>query len=112
MNEIIPAHVAASRGPVALFGHARPRPGREDELRAVLVSFVGPTRAEPGAVAYHLHEDPQRPGVLAFYEHWASGADLAAHLALPQMQAFAERRHELLDGDLAIDFLVPVEPPA
>lgn len=51
----------------------------------------------------------QFDGVLALYEQWASGRDLADHLRLPQMQAFLEQRHELLDGDLEITFLDPIE---
>lgn len=110
MNSPIPERIAHSAGAVALFGRARPRAGRERELEDLLRSFVAPTRRESGCVAYHLHRDPERPGVLAFYEHWASGAALAEHLELPQMQAFLERRHELLEGDLEIGFLEPVEP--
>lgn len=110
MDSVIPVEIAESSEPVALFGHARPLPGQESRLRALLQSFVAPTRQEPGSVAYHLHADPQQPGVLAFYEHWTSGHDLAERLRLPEMQAFLHRRHELLDGDLEITFLRPLEP--
>ncbi|MGO2751049.1 MAG: putative quinol monooxygenase [Pseudoclavibacter sp.] len=108
MNSVIPADVAASPSPVALFGYAHPRPGREAELEATLRSFLTPTRAEAGALAYEVHAVPDAPGVMAFYEHWASGLALAEHLRLPQMQGFLATRMELLERDLEIRFLTPL----
>lgn len=108
MESVIPSEVADSAGPVALFGFATPKPGREDELERTLRSFVQPTRAEEGAIVYEIHSDPRRPGVIAFYEHWASGEHLRRHLELPQMQTFLAHRGELLDGDLDIQFFRPL----
>lgn len=108
MNSVIPADVAASPSPVALFGYAHPRPGRESELEATLRSFLTPTRAEAGALAYEVHAVPDAPGVIAFYEHWASGPALARHLQRPEMQEFLETRMQLLERDLDITFLTPL----
>ncbi|MGO3885903.1 MAG: putative quinol monooxygenase [Mycetocola sp.] len=94
-------------GPVALVGVARPRPERAGELAALLYSFVEPTRAEPGAVAYNLHTADN--GDLVFYEHWRSAEDLAAHLALPHMRDFQDRRMDYLVEDLNVRWLTPVE---
>lgn len=83
-------------------------PHRAAELRALLLSFVEPTRAEPGALAYDLHEDSA--GDLVFTERWRSEADLRSHLAQPHMVAFQESRMEYLAEDLSIRWLTPLEP--
>ncbi|HXH36530.1 MAG TPA: putative quinol monooxygenase [Plantibacter sp.] len=95
-------------GVIALVGTAKPLPHRAAELRALLTSFVEPTRAEPGALAYDLHEDDA--GDLVFTERWRSEADLRAHLALPHMVAFQTSRMEYLAEDLRISWLTPIEP--
>jgi quinol monooxygenase YgiN len=94
-------------GPVALVGVARPRPERASELKALLLSFVAPTRAEPGLIHYLLHEDGN--GNFVFYERWASAADLNAHLDLSHMRDFQARRMEYLASDLEIEWLRPAE---
>ncbi|MGW7075319.1 putative quinol monooxygenase [Streptomyces sp. NPDC054866] len=73
-------------------------------------SFVEPTRQEPGCLEYHFHEDRDEPGVFVFYEAWRTQADLDAHLALPHMRAFWERRMEYLESDLDIRFLTMHSP--
>ncbi|MET9403370.1 putative quinol monooxygenase [Kitasatospora sp. NPDC002965] len=96
--------------PFTLVGTARPRPDRAEELKELLLSFVEPTRQEAGCLEYHFHEDRQEPGVFVFYEAWRSEADLDAHLALPHMRAFWERRMDYLETDLDIRFLTMHSP--
>ncbi len=108
MSEIVPEAVLHSATPVALVGTARARPGQADDLERTLRSVLVPTRAEAGCRVYELHHGPD--GDLRFYEQWADGAALAAHLATPTMQEFLDRRHELLAGDLEVTFWTPLEP--
>ncbi|MEU1816868.1 putative quinol monooxygenase [Streptomyces roseifaciens] len=96
--------------PFTLVGTARPKPERAEELKQLLLSFVEPTRQESGCLEYHFHEDRDEPGVFVFYEAWRSQADLDAHLALPHMQAFWERRMDYLETDLDIRFLTMHSP--
>lgn len=95
---------------VTLVGIARPKPERAEELKELLLSFVAPTRQEPGCLEYHFHEDRDEPGVFVFYEAWRSQADLDAHLALPHLSAFWESRMEYLASDLEIRFLTMRSP--
>ncbi|MFC8128364.1 putative quinol monooxygenase [Streptomyces sp. NPDC057302] len=96
--------------PFTLVGTARPKPERAAELKELLLSFVEPTRQEPGCLEYHFHEDRDEPGVFVFYEAWRSQADLDAHLELPRMRAFWERRMDYLEADLDIRFLTMHSP--
>ncbi|MFI7006596.1 putative quinol monooxygenase [Streptomyces sp. NPDC050145] len=96
--------------PFTLVGTARPKPERAEELKQLLLSFVEPTRQEPGCLEYHFHEDQGEPGVFVFYEAWRSQADLDAHLTLPHMRAFWEQRMDYLETDLDIRFLTMHSP--
>lgn len=87
-------------------GVARPRPERAEELQALLVSFLAPTRAESGCIAYALHRNDD--GDFVFYEHWRSSADLLAHLDLAPLRAFQQRRMEYLASELEITWLEPL----
>ncbi|WP_371674984.1 putative quinol monooxygenase [Streptomyces sp. NBC_01276] len=90
---------------VTLVGTARPKPERAEDLKRLLLSFVEPTRQEPGCLEYHFHEDGGQPGVFVFYEVWRSRADLDAHLALPRLSDFWEHRMDYLATDLELRFL-------
>ncbi|MGI5341595.1 putative quinol monooxygenase [Streptomyces sp. CA-181903] len=96
--------------PFTLVGIARPKPERAAELKELLLSFVEPTRREPGCLEYHFHEDRDEPGVFVFYEAWRSRADLDAHLALPHIRDFQERRMDYLASDLEVRFLAMHSP--
>lgn len=95
--------------PVGLYGFARPKPERAAELLDLLLSFVEPTRAEPGSLVYQVHRDAADPAQLVFYELWRSPEDLRKHLVLPHIAAFQQVRMEYLDEDLEIHWLQPME---
>lgn len=113
MNIVIPEE----NGPIGIYGFARSRPERAEELEGLLLSFVEPTRAEPGAWQYQVHRDASDPSTLVFYELWRSGDDLRNHLAQPDLVRFQETRMEYLREDLEIHWLTPLtanapsEPP-
>jgi quinol monooxygenase YgiN len=107
MEIVVP--VLESGQPIGLSGFARPEPERAEELLDLLLSFVGPTRAEPGSLVYQVHRDAADPARLVFYELWRSPEDLRQHLALPHMAEFQRTRMEYLDEDLEIHWLRPME---
>lgn len=68
MNSIV--HVVA---------HIEALPGHESEVRAVLESYIAPTRLEKGCIRYDLFTDDSDPKKFTFIEEWASKEDLEAH---------------------------------
>ena len=56
------------------------KPGKEQEVREMLVNLVGEVRKEEGCIGYHLHVDQKNPGSFYTYEEWTSAATLAAHM--------------------------------
>jgi quinol monooxygenase YgiN len=78
--------------------------GREE----LLLSFVEPTRREPGSLQYQVHRDIADPTSLVFYELWRSAEDLRRHLAVPELARFGEARMDYLREDLEIHWLSPL----
>jgi quinol monooxygenase YgiN len=95
-------------GPIGLYGFARPRPERATELESLLLSFVEPTRREPGSLQYQVHRDVADPTTLVFYELWRSATDLREHLAVPALAGFQRTRMDYLREDLEIHWLLPL----
>jgi quinol monooxygenase YgiN len=105
MEIIIPD---TSPGPIGLYGFAQPRPERAAELEQLLLSFVEPTRREPGSLHYQLHRDIADPTRLVFYELWRSAEDLRRHFTVPELARFGETRMDYLREDLEIHWLSPL----
>jgi len=74
------------------------RPGKEADLRAVLIGLLVPTRKEAGCLNYDLHQSPEDPGKFLFHENWTNKAALDAHLQSPQIRALIPRVDELCTG--------------
>ena len=74
------------------------KPGKEVELKQILLNLVAPTRKEAGCLSYDLHQSPEDPAKFLFYETWASKAQLDVHLANAQIQALLPRVGELCTG--------------
>lgn len=100
--------IPSGSGPIGIYGFARPRPERAEELARLLLSFVEPTRREPGSWHYQVHRDTADPTTLVFYELWRSRADLRNHLAQPYLAQFQETRMDYLREDLEIHWLTPL----
>ena len=71
------------------------RPGKEAELRAVLIGLIAPTRKEAGCLNYDLHQSTEGAAKFLFHENWTSKAALDAHLQSPQIKALIPRVDEL-----------------
>jgi quinol monooxygenase YgiN len=78
----------AQNGPVSLYGFFHPRPDRAGDLKEMLTALIAPTRREPGALSYDLHEEPD--GTLFLHEIWRTQQDLDRHRETPHMRAFLE----------------------
>jgi len=71
------------------------RPGKESELKQVLLGLVAPTHKEQGCINYDLHVSADSPGKFLFYENWTSKDLLDAHLSAPHIKALLPRVDEL-----------------
>ena len=71
------------------------RPGKESELKKVLLGLIAPTRKEAGCLNYDLHASPENPARFLFHENWTSKEHLDQHLKSPQIQALLPQVDEL-----------------
>ncbi len=65
---------------------AKARPGKEKELEQALRQVAGPTRVQPGCVAFSLHRSVEDPALIIGIERWASKEDHDRHLQGPHFQ--------------------------
>ncbi len=81
------------------------KPGKESELKEMLLGLIKPTRAEEGCVNYDLHQSQEDPGVFIFHENWTSRAHLDKHLASEHVKKAVARLGGLAQGGMEIYFL-------
>ncbi|BAZ48863.1 antibiotic biosynthesis monooxygenase [Nostoc sp. NIES-4103] len=62
-------------------------PEKVEELKAVLLELIEPTRQEAGAIKYELLQNQSDPTDFTFVEEWASSEALNAHIQSPHLQA-------------------------
>ena len=61
------------------------QPDKVQELKALLLRIVEPTRAEEGCIRYELHQSETDPADFVFLEEWSSSAAIAAHMQTPHI---------------------------
>lgn len=66
-------------------------PDTVEELKALLLSIIEPTRQEAGCIQYDLLQNQSDPTDFTFVEEWESNGLLDAHLASPHIQAAIAR---------------------
>ena len=71
-------------------------PGREKEVRELLLGLVPKTREEAGCLQYDLHEGKEEAGQFWFYEQWTSRAALDEHLQKPYLQEMVAKADVLM----------------
>jgi len=82
---------------IDVIAHIQAKPGREAVVRAVLESFVSPTRQEDGCLRYDLLVDADDAAKFTFIEEWASREALDKH---SQSAHIAAGRAKMTAGEL------------
>jgi len=72
---------------LSVVAHIKAKPGKQEDVRRVLLTLIEPTRAEDGCVQYDLHVHSTDPGRFVFYENWTSREHLDRHLASSHLAA-------------------------
>ncbi|BAT51523.1 Antibiotic biosynthesis monooxygenase [Nostoc sp. NIES-3756] len=66
-------------------------PDKVEELKAILLGLIEPTRQEVGVIKYELLQNQSDPTDFTFVEEWASAEALDTHLASAHLQAAADK---------------------
>ncbi|BAU65122.1 Antibiotic biosynthesis monooxygenase [Stanieria sp. NIES-3757] len=61
-------------------------PDKIEQLKAVLIELIEPTRAEAGCIQYDLLQNTSNPTDFTFVEEWSSTAALETHLTSQHLQ--------------------------
>lgn len=69
-----------------------------EELKAILLSIIEPTRKEAGCISYELLQNSSDSADFTFVETWDSAAALDAHMKSPHLTAALGKLGELLGG--------------
>jgi len=85
-----------SAGDVIILAEARAKPGKEAELAQALSEAAGPTRQQPGCVAFSLWQRPDLPATIMGFERWASEADHQRHLRGAHIEKLMQRMADIL----------------
>ncbi|MEH2295375.1 putative quinol monooxygenase [Nostoc sp.] len=71
-------------------------PNKVEELKAVLLELIEPTRQEAGAIRYELLQNQSEPTDFTFIEECTSDEALNTHLDSPHFQAVAAKLEGLV----------------
>jgi quinol monooxygenase YgiN len=82
--------------------HLHAQPGKEDDLRELLLGLIGPTRQEEGCISYELLHSNEDPCAFTFVEEWTEDAALDAHFETDHLKQAIARAPELLAAELDV----------
>jgi len=71
-------------------------PNKVEELKAVLLELIEPTRQEAGVIKYELLQNQDDPTDFTFVEEWNSDEALNTHLDSPYFKAAAAKLEGLV----------------
>lgn len=78
------------------------RPGKEEEVRAILCGLIQPSKDERGCLSYTLLQNQIDPTDFTLVETWRDAADFDAHLETPHFKRAASEITELVVEPLDI----------
>ncbi len=96
--------------PVKITAILSARPGKADELEALLLGMVPDCRAEPGNLRWDVWLDRSQPGRYVLDELYLGDAAVAAHRETPHYKTYLARIGELAERHAHV--LEPVEVAA
>jgi quinol monooxygenase YgiN len=82
---------------IFVFARLHARPGRRDEVRQAMYEVQGPTRVEPGCLAYGAYHSVRDPDEFYIHSAWQDLAAFERHAELPHTVRFVESVESLLD---------------
>ena len=81
---------------IRIVAHIIALPNKVEELKAVLLELIEPTRQEAGVIEYKLLQNQDEPTDFTFIEEWTSNEVLNTHLDSPHFQAAAAKLESLV----------------
>jgi len=102
----LPNPAIGETGPYCVIAKHRAKPGRADAYEKRMLADLAQTRAEPGALQFHIHRDRFDRNLFVIYEIWRDVNALREHFAKPYVLQFVENSAEYIDGDMEVQWLI------
>ena len=93
-------------GPYCVIAKHRAKPGRADAYEKRMLADLAATRAEPGALQFHIHRDRFDRNLFVIYEVWRDVKALREHFAKPYVSRFVADSADYIDGDMEVQWMV------
>ena len=94
---------------VRVFARVKAKAGKEEQLREQILTLVRASRAEDGVEFYEVFETNEG-GEFLFSEQYASPEDFESHKSSEHFKAAGQAFASLIDGELVIWEVDPLEP--
>ncbi|WP_371422286.1 putative quinol monooxygenase [Tardiphaga sp.] len=85
------------------------KPEARAELIAAAQACIAGTRAEPGNIAYDLHESVTDPAKMVFVEQWENAEALVPHRQMEHFKAFGRVAAKCLSAPPKIEVITPAD---
>jgi quinol monooxygenase YgiN len=76
--------------------HLEVLPDKIEDMKAILVAIIEPSRNEAGCLQYDVFAEIEAPHKFTCIERWKDQASLDTHLQSPHMQEAVKKLDELL----------------
>ena len=93
---------------VAIFARIPLKAGTREQAAKGLQACIDNAHTEAGTLLYILHEDPNDPDALFFYDLYADSDALTVHGASPGMKVMGSVLKEFGAGRADMRFLTPI----
>jgi quinol monooxygenase YgiN len=80
-----------------VFVRLHAREGEEKTVEEALHEVMGPSRAEPGCLDFHVFRSLRDPRLFYIHSRWVDDAAFEGHAVLPHTERFLKKVDALLD---------------
>jgi len=106
----LPEPEPGEKGPYSVIAIHHAMPGRADAYEQRMMADLEMTRAEPGALQFHIHRDRANMDRFVIYEAWKDITALRDHFQKPYVQQFVADTAEYVDRNMETQWLVMASP--
>ena len=78
------------------------KPGKAEEMKAVLQQLVIDSRKETACLQYDLHQSVSDAELFIFHEEWVSESGLQLHNTQPHISGFVQASKDIIYGGVTL----------
>jgi quinol monooxygenase YgiN len=104
----LPDPAAGEMGPYCVIARHRAKRGCAEAYQRRMLADLEQTRAEPGALQFHIHRDRFDPDLIVIYEIWRDVEALREHFEKPYVKQFVLDSAEYIEGNMDAQWMVMV----